>query len=382
MRPIKLAFNATSLLSPLTGIGQYSLQLATGLAAREEVDVDFFYGTQWDKTVRKNPLPGASKFLPWVRKRVPYAYELRRFIQSKQCSARGASHQFDLYHEPNYLALPIDAPTVVTVHDLSWIRFPEMHPVERVRAMDKYFKPSLDSAALILTDSDFVQTELTDVFGVKQERMRTVRLGVEALFKPQTKETTQNVLGTHGLVHGQYLIAVGTLEPRKNLQVALRAFMTLPANLRQDFPLVIVGMQGWHTSELTKSLAPLIASGEVRQLGYLPREDLATVLAGATALVYPSIYEGFGLPPLEAMACGVPVIASNVSSIPEVVGDTGILIDPHDVEGLAKAMKDLLEHPDHRDELGLKALKRSATFSWERCVDQTVDAYRSVLSKS
>ena len=145
---------------------------------------------------------------------------------------------------------------------------------------------------------------------------------------------------------------------------------------------LIVGMQGWHTSELTKRLAPLIASGEVRQLGYLPREDLATVLAGATALVYPSIYEGFGLPPLEAMACGVPVIASNVSSIPEVVGDTGILIDPHDVEGLAKAMKDLLEHPDHRDELGLKALKRSATFSWERCVDQTVDAYRSVLSKS
>ena len=382
MRLIKLAFNATSLLSPLTGIGQYSLQLAMGLAAREDVDVDFFYGTQWSQTVRNNPLPGAAKLFPWVRKHVPYAYELRRFVRSRQFNAGGALKRFDLYHEPNYLTLPTDIPKVVTVHDLSWIRFPDMHPVERVRAMDKYFKPALDSASLILTDSDFVQQELIDVFAVKPERMQTVRLGVEALFKPQTKETTLSVLGTHGLVHGQYLIAVGTLEPRKNLQVALRAFMTLPAKLRQSFPLVIVGMKGWHTSELTKSLAPLIASGEVRQLGYLPREDLATVLAGATALVYPSIYEGFGLPPLEAMACGVPVIASNVSSIPEVVGDTGILIDPHDVEGLASAMKDLLEHPDLRDDLSAKALKRSATFSWESCVDQTVDAYRAVLSKS
>lgn len=380
--PIRLAFNASSLLSPLTGIGQYSLQLAKGLAAREDIDVDFFYGVSWSREVRTSALPGVASMFPWLRAHLPFAYELRRMVSRRQFAARASKKPFDLSHEPNYLTLPTMSPKVITVHDLSWIRFPEMHPIERVRAMEKYFKPSLDSASLVLTDSDFVQQELIDVFGVRPDRMRTVRLGVEKLFRPQNEEMTRTVLEAHALRHGQYLIAVGTLEPRKNLQLALRAFMNLPSAVRQSFPLVLVGMKGWHTSDLEKKLAPLIASGEVRQLGYLPREDLATILAGAAALVYPSIYEGFGLPPLEAMACGVPVVASQVSSLPEVVGDTGILIDPHDVDGLTRALQELLSEPALRAEMGRKALERSTTFTWQRCVDETVDAYRSVLSSA
>ena len=379
---MKLAFNATSLLSPLTGIGQYSLQLATGLAARPDINVEFFYATRWSREVITTPPAFTASLLPKLRAYIPYSYELKRFVSRCQFRMGNASKRFDLYHEPNYLTLPIDAPKVVTVHDLSWIRFPEMHPIERVRAMNKYFEPSLAGASLILTDSDFVQQELIDVFGVEAKRMRTVRLGVEPLFKPQSQEMTKSVLSAHGLVHRQYLVAVGTLEPRKNLQLALQAFMQLPVRLRQNFPLVIVGMQGWHTTELTRNLAPLIAAGEVQQLGYLPRGDLAAVIAGAIALIYPSVYEGFGLPPLEAMACGVPVIAANASSLPEVVGDAGILIDPQDVQGLVQAMKELIENAVLHDDLSLKALKRSATFSWQRCVDQTVGAYQEVLSKA
>jgi glycosyltransferase involved in cell wall biosynthesis len=186
-------------------------------------------------------------------------------------------------------------------------------------------------------------------------------------------------LSSHGLLHGQYLLAVGTLEPRKNLQVALQAFMQLPAALRQRYPLVIVGMKGWHTSALQEQLAPLVRAGEVRQLGYLSRDDLATIIAGALTLIYPSIYEGFGLPPLEAMACGVPVITSKVSSLPEVVGNTGLLIDPHDAEALAQAIQTLVLDADLRRDLSLKALARSREFTWDRCMAQTVDAYRHVL---
>jgi alpha-1,3-rhamnosyl/mannosyltransferase len=177
-------------------------------------------------------------------------------------------------------------------------------------------------------------------------------------------------------VHGEYLLAVGTLEPRKNLSAALHAYRSLPASLRARYPLVIVGMLGWKTSALEQSLAPLVQAGEVRQLGYLPREELAVVTAGAMAMVYPSLYEGFGLPPLEAMACGVPAITSNTSSLPEVVGDSALTMAPHDVDLLASHMRDMLTQPELRQQLSERALARSRTFSWARCVDETLDAYR------
>lgn len=379
---IRLAFNATSLLSPLTGIGQYSRQLALGLASRSDIDADFFYGAVWSKHVRGAPLPGPAGLVPWLRKHVPYSYELRRVVQQHQFAQYAQKQAFDLYHEPNILPLPFDGPTVITVHDLSWIRYPQAHPPERVRAMDKYFQPGLERASLILTDSEFVKRELMEVFGVKPERIRPVLLGVEALFQPRSADQTRGVLDDHGLVHGQYLLAVGTLEPRKNLQVALRAFMQLAPALRQRFPLVLVGMKGWHTSALEQQIAPLVAAGEIRQLGYLPREDLAKIIAGATTLIYPSIYEGFGLPPLEAMACGVPVISSNVSSIPEVVGDTGILLDPQAIDAFAEAMELMVTSPDLRSAMAKKALERSGQFSWANCVNETVDAYKAVLRMS
>lgn len=377
---MRVAFNATSLLSPLTGIGQYSRQLAVGLANYESIDADFFYGAVWSKEVRGAPLPGPVGLVPWLRSHVPFSYELRRMVQNNRFAEYAEKQAFNLYHEPNILPLPFRGPTVITVHDLSWIRYPHAHPPERVRAMDKYFQPGLERASLILTDSEFVKRELMDVLGVKPGSIHPVLLGVEALFHPRSADETRAVLDAHDLVHGQYLLAVGTLEPRKNLAVALRAFMQLAPPLRKRFPLVLVGMKGWHTSALEQQIAPLVAAGQVRQLGYLAREDLAKIIAGATTLIYPSIYEGFGLPPLEAMACGVPVITSNVSSIPEVVGDTGLMLDPQDMDGFAKAMETLLTAPDVREAMALKALARSAQFTWANCVSQTVEAYRLVLN--
>jgi glycosyltransferase involved in cell wall biosynthesis len=377
---IRLAFNATSLLSPLTGIGQYTRHLAFGLASRADIDANFFYGAAWSKSVRDAPLPGPAGLLPLLRRYVPYSYELRRLVQGNRWFVKQSkSRPFDLYHEPNILPFPFYGPTVITVHDLSWIRHPNAHPQERVRAMNKYFQPGLEQASLVLTDSEFVKQELIDVFGVKPERIRAVMLGVEALFHPRSADETALVLHAHGLIHGRYILAVGTLEPRKNLSVALQAFMRLSPALRKQFPLVLVGMKGWNTSELEKQITPLVASGEIRLLGYLPREDLATIISGAANLVYPSIYEGFGLPPLEAMACGVPVIASNVSSIPEVVGDTGILLDPHDINAFTEAMNLMISSPDLRGAMGKKALERSRGFTWSNCVNETVDAYKFVL---
>ena len=379
---MRVAFNATALLSPLTGIGQYANHLALGLHQIPEVDLNLFYGTGWSRDVRGKPLPRVATIKALVRRFLPNSYAVSRVFQQNQFSKFTRQTPFDIYHEPNFLAYRFDGPSIITVHDLSWIRYPEMHPIARVRAMDKYFQPGLDRASLILTDSEFVKRELIDVFNVKPERIRPVLLGVEALFHPRSADETRSVLDVNGLLHGQYLLAVGTLEPRKNLAVALQAFMRLDPQLRKRFPLVLVGMKGWHTSALEQQIAPLVAAGEIRQLGYLAREDLAKVIAGATTLIYPSIYEGFGLPPLEAMACGVPVITSNVSSIPEVVGDTGVMIAPHDVDGLVEAMKTMLMAPELREVMARKALARSTQFTWANCVMQTVDAYRSVVSRA
>ncbi|MCY7370463.1 MAG: glycosyltransferase family 4 protein [Polaromonas sp.] len=377
-----VAFNATALLSPLTGIGQYSHHLAMGLSQVGDVNVNFFYGSGWSPKVRSNPLPKVAMLKTWVHWLLPNSYDVARMLQQRQFSKGVEKARPDIYHEPNFLAYRFDRPSVITVHDLSWIRYPEMHPTARVKSMNKYFQPGLDRASLIMTDSEFVKRELIEVFGVKPERIRPVLLGVEASFHPRSVEKTRAVMSANQLTHGQYIIAVGTLEPRKNLSVVLRAFMQLSSPLRNRFPLVLVGMKGWHTSALEKQMAPLIAAGEIRMLGYLSREDLAAVLAGATALVYPSIYEGFGLPPLEAMACGVPVITSNVSSIPEVVGDTGVLLDPQDVDGFTRAMELLITSPDVRATMAARALERSRQFSWAQCVSETVDAYKFVLRSS
>jgi alpha-1,3-rhamnosyl/mannosyltransferase len=378
---LKIGFNAVPLLSPLTGIGQYAKHLLECLEDMPDIDVQKFYATGWSQGIRQNATPLMSKGIKSiVSKLIPNSYDLSRRLQQRYFTLGVKSFKPALYHEPNFLAYQFEGPTVISVHDLSWIRYPELHPVQRVRAMNKYFEPGLRRASRVLTDSVFVKQELTEVFGVNPEIIHPVYLGVDSLFCPCDEVQTRSTLTELGLQHGQYLLAVGTLEPRKNLELALRAFMALPAACRKQHPLVLVGMKGWHTSALEQQLAPLVSAGEVRQLGYLSREDLAKVIAGANVLVYPSVYEGFGLPPLEAMACGVPVIASNSSSIPEVVGGTGILIDPQDQEQLTQAMLTMTQAPEIRHRMAGQALERSRIFSWSQCASETVNVYRAAIT--
>ena len=378
---MRVALNGTSLLSPLTGIGQYTYQLAKGLSTLPGIELDIFYGSRWSRKLPNMAPPHVARIKAWITRTIPNSYAVARLVRQRRFSTGMKRNQSELYHEPNFLAFKSHSPNVTTVHDLSWIRFPEAHPIDRVRSMNRFFEPALRRATVILTDSLFVKQELIDVFGVRPELIVPIALGVEPLFHPRPAESTALVLGAHGLEHGRYLLAVGTLEPRKNLTAALGAFAMLPDHVRRQFPLVVVGIKGWHTSALERQLAPMVASGEVRLLGYLPRDDLAKIIAGALTLVYPSIYEGFGLPPLEAMASGVPVITSNIASLPEVVGDTGVLVDPHDTESIARALLSLVQDPERRDRLSQAALARSCEFTWERCVDQTVAVYRRVLGQ-
>lgn len=379
---MRVAFGATALLGTLTGVGQYAYHLARGLQAHPDLDFWCFYGRGFEREVGQRTPRISGGLRVGLRKYLPGAYRLKRFSEQLHFDAAVRTLRPAVYHEPIPLPLRFRGPTVITVHDLSWIRYPETHPGERVRAMNRYFEPAMRQATLMLTDSEFVKGEILAMFGGDAKRIVTVPLGLDPLFRPYSQAETATVLAGLGLAHGRYFVSVGTLEPRKNVQATIRAYAMLPSSLRAAFPLVLAGMKGWRTGPMERLLAPLVENGQVRTLGYLPREDLAKVTAGALAMVYPSLYEGFGLPPLEAMGCAVPPVISTAGSLLEVVGDAGLAVAADDVDALSAAMQRMVEDTRTREELAQRSLRRAATFTWDRCVEQTLAVYREAAASS
>jgi len=202
---------------------------------------------------------------------------------------------------------------------------------------------------------------------------------VAARFRPRQTEEIDSVLKAHAVQAREYFLCVGTLEPRKNLSLALRAHALLPDAVRQRFPLLIAGMAGWQREQFSEPLRQALASGHVCLLGYLPDEQLAQLLAGARALIFPSLYEGFGLPVLEAMASGTPVVTTGSSAMPEVAGAAGNYIEADDAEGLRDALSRLIDDPLHWQACREAGLLRAGFFSWQRCAQVTAGAYRQAM---
>jgi glycosyltransferase involved in cell wall biosynthesis len=376
---LKIAVNATPLLFPLTGIGKYLFHLMTELeSGHTEIEPWFFYGYRWDAALRPSSSPNVAAGLKkLVMGLLPRPYEFRRALESR-AFGRGINRlKPDVYHEPNYCPLDFDGPTVITIHDLSCFRYSETHPTKRVESMRRLLPHAVERAARIVTDSVFVKDEVSAYFGIPSEKIVSIPLAASPIFQRREPHETQATLIKLGLQHGRYLLAVGTLEPRKNLIQVLNAIRLLPENLSRQYPLVVVGMNGWKNGALAQELAQLIHHGRLKLLGYVPDGDLAMLYAGATMLVYPSLYEGFGLPPLEAMASGIPVITSGCASLPEVVGEAGLAVHPEDVDGLSRTMHELLEDPRKRADLADSGLRRSRLFSWERCATETASVYEA-----
>ena len=378
---ITVGINATALLSTRTGIGQYVYNLCKELGDLENVDPRFFYGHNWTDALRQDPAPTIAAVKASLRKYIPHAHAISRILTQARFTGGLMRRPVDLYHDPNYIAYRFRGPTVITVHDLSWIRHPQTHPKERLDTMTRYFPRSLAQAVAIVTDCEFVKHELIDVFGVDPSRVYPVLLGVSPAFRPHAAAECRDVLAEHELAYGRYFLSVGTLEPRKNIPTLIDAFCALPASTQARCPLVLVGIRGWLTSRIEEKLKPLISKGLIRLLGYVPDEQMPMLYSGAAAFVFPSLYEGFGLPPLEAMACGVPVIVSNSSSLPEVVGDAGISIEPLDVDAIADAMRRVLEDERLADDLSRRGTARAIDFTWRRTAEQTAAVYSNVLAR-
>ncbi len=279
----------------------------------------------------------------------------------------------DLLFVPAHV-LPLARPrrTVVTIHDLGYLFFPQAHPPRRRLELHWSTAWNARRATRIIAVSRATRDDLIRHYHVPAERIRVVHHGVEPRFRPTADPAA---LARYGLPD-RYLLYLGTLQPRKNLERLLAAYARLP----QDAPpLVLAGARGWYFQRIAAAMAEHGLAGRVLLSGYIADPDVPAVLSAATALLYPSLYEGFGLPALEAMACGTPVVAANTSSLPEVVGEAGLLVDPLRVEEIAAAVRRLLADDGLRADLARRGRDRAGLFTWERCARETMAVLEEAL---
>ncbi|MFM0142923.1 glycosyltransferase family 4 protein [Paraburkholderia sp. RL18-085-BIA-A] len=391
---LDIAMGGRALLTPLTGIGQYASHLAREFVERGH-NVRFFYGTHWSASREAGGTSPSAEVMGARSWRTVVAGNAKRFARRfvpgiYRFMPHVEQHRFDsgirrqrapqVYHDPNFIPFRFRGPTVITAHDVSWVRYPEYHPAPRLALLRANFPRALERAERVIVVSDFVRDELQTCFPVAREKIRVVHNGVSTRFRPHSSETTRDVLARHGLVHGQYFAAVGTLEPRKNLNTALAAHARLPAKVRCKFPLTLIGVEGWLTDSLHAALDHGLREGFVRKLGYVSDDELPLLIAGALAMVYPSVYEGFGLPVVEAMASGVPVLCSTAQALREVAGEAAIMRDAADVEGFTEAMQALIDDGGLRERLIAAGSARARCFSWQRTADETLAIYRQIIA--
>lgn len=377
---MRVIFNVDAITAPLTGIGHYALQLARGLVTHSDIkSLKLFSAYQWVNSPETALI--ANRNIAKLRQSLPFkTIALEIYTQLRAGIFRWHTRRMHdhIFHTPNYVLMPFDGPSVTTVHDLSFLRYPQCHPPERIAFLHRHLPGTLQRASAIIADSVFIRDELRQEFGINSSRIHVVSLGVDSIFSDYSFEEIKGTLSKYKLEHKKYLLMVATLEPRKNLVRLLHAYANLPQRLRDYYPLILVGARGWLSRELTIALDPLERTGQVRRLGYVEQNELPFLYAGALAFVFPSLYEGFGLPVLEAMASGTPVLTSNVSSMPEVVGDDALLVDPHDTDAIRNGLQRMLEDSEWRASVSAIGLERARNFSWTRCVEETVRVYREI----
>jgi glycosyltransferase involved in cell wall biosynthesis len=382
---LKLIFSVEALAPSLTGIGRYTWELAQRLPFVEGIEsTRFFRNGKWVENLQALMESSQSSDAPRKQRRglatrlgLKAPPWLGKYALEKACRGR-------LFHGPNYFLPPCADTGVITVHDLSVFKFPETHPVERLRQFERDFTRSVSQATHLITDSEATRQEVMSFLAWPADKVTAVPLGVSEAFAPRAASAAiaqvQTFLQTHGLSHGAYTLCVSTLEPRKNIARLLEAYRFLPVELRKRFPLVVAGGRGWLSDALQQEMGRCAAEGWFQYLGFVPESELPLLFAGARLFVYPSAYEGFGLPVLEAMASGVPVVSSDRSSLPEVTQGAAKLVDPDDVESLSAAIEAGLSDEAWRAGAGAAGLAIAQTYSWDKCAQETVAVYRRASS--
>lgn len=375
---MRIILNTSILRAQRAGIGTYTAELATALQRLQTLQPVFFDGRETQTTLNYNSSNTRSRWAARLRN-MPGAYAMRRQLEQRRFDRAVEQSQPDIYHDPSLWPLQFNGPTVMTVHDLTHIDFAWTQPRMRVREIERKLPRALERVARILVDSQFIANQLQQHYSVSQKKIVVAPLAPVTHCESRRETQVAATLKKFGLRYRHYFLFIGTLEPRKNLLLALRAHAQLPSTIRKHFPLVIAGGEGWQSEDTESALAIANAAGNAHKLGYLECDELADVLAGAKLFVFPSLYEGFGIPVLEAMASGVPVISSNAACLPEVGGDAARYFNPSDQADLTALMTELIDDEIECERLITAGTERAKLFSWEKCAAITVDAYRAAL---
>lgn len=385
---MRVLVNGASAVRPKTGVGHTTVQLHLALThefpdhafwlypgARVRRLAAWFFRPSGSFAASSGRASRSPAVVAWARR---LALGLARAGYAAHFHAVARYGRFDLYHEPNLVPFCVPLPTVVTVHDLSVLLYPQWHPAERVRRYERAFARGVAAADHILVDSDAVRAEALRLLGLPPGRVTTVHCGISPAFRPQPPAVVAAVRARFGLP-SRYLLYVGTIEPRKNLTTLMRAFCDLPAALREACPLVLGGAWGWKSEPERELFEREGRQRGVRYLGYVADEDLPGLYAGAEALFYPSHYEGFGLPPVEMMACGGAAVVSTAAAVREVVGSQAPQIDPGDLAGWREALRRVITDPDYLAPYRRGAVAHAARYSWAAAARRTFAVYQSVL---
>ena len=351
------------------GIGQYILHLVNGLSSLDDGTEYVLLQSRKDNTT----ILEQSNFRR-VSLWTPSHHRLERYSLNVELMRLG----LDVLHSPDFI--PPHRPScksVITVHDLAFLLYPHFLTKESAR-----YYGHIDQAVRwtdhIISVSESTKRDTIQHLGVPEEKITVVYEAANPIFRPLDKsEARQHVLDRHG-VDGPFVLFVSTIEPRKNVPTLLRAIHQLQQCYKEDVRLVLAGGKGWLFEDAFAVVKDLKLDGRVHFLGRVSSEDLLSLYNAAEMLAHPAFYEGFGLPPLEAMACGLPVIVSDVASLPEVVGDAGLLIDPQDEDELTVAMWRVLNDGTLGSEMRDKGLLQAQRFSWERAARETQEIYRLV----
>jgi glycosyltransferase involved in cell wall biosynthesis len=375
---MRIGIDATALPPQPVGAGNYIIQLIRALAkadfnaqlvifaqkrSRALIDLPVKNSIEW--RIVKDMSPGSRMI--WEQSRLP---------------ALVNNTNLDLLHSLHYTRpLRLSCASVVTFHDMTFFLFPQLHTRARRLFFPTAMRTSARQADAIITVSESTRQDAIRLLSIDPGKVFTTQLGVDPTFRPINDIGEMDDVAAKYDLHENFILYLGTIEPRKNLPVLIRAFRQL-VDSGSKHKLVLVGKYGWMYKEVLDLVDDLDLENMVRFTGYIPQEELPLVYNLASLFVYPTKYEGFGLPALEAMACGVPVITTKIASLPEIVGDAGILIPSNNIEELFNAMSRVLEDQALREKLTSDGQLRAKKFSWERTAQLTWQVYQQVMKSS
>jgi len=360
---VRIGIDITKALPPRDGIGNYTFHLARALI-----------GLGCDHELRFCALaPQAS--LAQLRAVLGELPPNCSFVETASLG-----DAIDLFHAPSWdVPFGYRGPLVLTCHDLTFLTHPDFHLVDNKIHCVRAIVEAMVNEAHFLCVSRHTRNQVLRRLEVPEERTAVIYEGYDSIFGPGDRNAAAKRLRDRLDIRDSFILSVGSLEPRKNLLRLVKAYDGLPVQIRREYDLLLAGPPGWRNEDLHEHLRGRNASGNVRLLGYVDVEDQADLYRAASAFVYPSLAEGFGLPVLEALACGAPVAVSAASSLPEVAGDAALLFDPEREEEIREAIRRLLVEPDLASEMRERAVERASRFSWQRAASETVALYETLV---